>query len=647
MPQAITVIPQEVLKDQNVQSITEAVRYVPGVTASQGEGNRDALVFRGNRTSSDLFIDGLRDDIQTYRDLYNTDRIEVLKGPNGMIFGRGGAGGVINRVSKKAGWDAVQDFGLTYGSYNQKRVSGDFGQALNDQVAFRINAVYEDSDSFRDGVGLERYGVTPTLTISPSENTNIYLSAEYFKDQRIGDRGIPSVNGAGDSTIKNRPFNLSDDDQFYGNARLSPNETETKAFNAIVEHTFANNVKVKNSTRYADYDKFYQNIYASSGVTNADTVRLSGYRDETDRINILNQTDVIIPFSTGNLKHTLLAGVEFVSQDDDNKRLTATGGSSEIGFVSVSNPTASVAFTGVNRNQETDISSSAFYVQDQIEFSSQWQAVLGLRHDRFKTEYKNLVNGNRVDITDNFISPRAGLIFKPSGNTSVYTNYSLSYLPKAGDQLTGFRSLSDPTFDPEKFINKEIGAKWDISPNLSFTAAAYILERENVVASDPAGTGNNILLNGQETKGLELSLAGNMTDKWSVIAAYTHQDGKITKQQGTGNSAILKGSDLAETPDNTLSLWNKYDINATWSVALGVVSRSEMYAAIPQVGSSTLLPGYTRYDAAIFAKLSDKASLQFNIENLTNKDYAASSHNNNNILPGAPISGRATLNYSF
>jgi catecholate siderophore receptor len=647
VPQAITVIPQEVLKDQNVQSITEAVRYVPGVTASQGEGNRDALVLRGNRTSSDLFVDGLRDDIQTYRDLYNTDRIEVLKGPNGMIFGRGGAGGVINRVSKKAGWDAVQDFGLTYGSYNQKRVSGDFGQALNDQVAFRINAVYEDSDSFRDGVGLERYGVTPTLTISPSENTNIYLSAEYFKDQRIGDRGIPSVNGAGDSTIKNRPFNLSDDDQFYGNARLSPNETETKAFNAIVEHTFANNVKVKNSTRYADYDKFYQNIYASSGVTNADTVRLSGYRDETDRINILNQTDVIIPFSTGSLKHTLLAGVEFVSQDDDNKRLTATSGSSQIGFVSVSNPTASVAFTGVNRNQETDISSRAFYVQDQIEFSSQWQAVLGLRHDRFETKYKNLTNSNRVDITDNFVSPRAGLIFKPSGNTSVYANYSLSYLPKAGDQLTGFRSLSDPTFDPEKFINKEIGAKWDISPNLSFTAAAYILERENVVASDPAGTGNNILLNGQETKGLELSLAGNMTDKWSVIAAYTHQDGKITKQQGTGNSAILKGSDLAETPDNTLSLWNKYDINATWSVALGVVSRSEMYAAIPQVGSSTLLPGYTRYDAAIFAKLSDKASLQFNIENLTNKDYAASSHNNNNILPGAPISGRATLNYSF
>lgn len=647
VPQAVTVIPQEVLQDQNVQSIQQAVQYVPGVTASAGEGNRDALVFRGNRTTSDLFIDGLRDDIQTYRDLYNTDRIEVLKGPNGMAFGRGGAGGVINRVSKKAGWDAVKDIGITYGSFDQKRVTADFGQGLTDEVAFRINAVYEDSDSFRDGVGLERYGVTPTITIAPSENTNIVLSAEYFKDQRIGDRGIPTLNGAGDSTVKSRPFDISDNDQFYGNARLSPNETETTAFNAIIEHTFANNVKVKNSTRYADYDKFYQNIYASSGVTNAGTVRLSGYRDETDRTNIQNQTDVTIPFTTGSLKHNFLAGVEFLSQDDENRRLTATGGSSAIGFVPVNNPTAAVTFTGINRDQETDISSRAFYVQDQIEFSSKWQAIVGLRHDRFETDYKNLVNGDRVDIADEFVSPRAGLIFKPTGNTSLYANYSLSYVPKAGDQLTGFRSLSDPTFEPEKFINKEIGAKWDINPNLSFTAAAYILERENVVASDPGGSGNNILLDGQETTGLELSLAGNITDKWSIIAAYTHQDGEITKEQGTGNSAILKGSDLAETPDDSFSLWNKYDINSVWSVALGVVSRSTMYAAVPQVGSSSLLPGYTRYDAAIFAKLSEKATLQFNIENLTNKDYAISSHNNNNILPGAPISGRATLNYSF
>ncbi len=646
-PQAITVIPQEVLKDQNVQSITGAVRYVPGVTASQGEGNRDALVLRGNNTTSDLFIDGLRDDIQTYRDLYNTDRIEVLKGPNGMIFGRGGVGGVINRVSKKAGWDSVKDLGITYGSYNQKRITGDFGQGLNDEVAFRVNAVYEKSDSFRDGVNLERYGVAPTLTIAPSENTNIVLSTEYFKDQRIGDRGIPSVNGAGNSKVKNRPFNLRDDDQFYGNARLSPNETETVAFNAIIEHTFANKVTIKNSTRYADYDKFYQNIYANSTVNNAGQLDLSGYRDDTDRENVINQTDLTIPFSTGSLDHKFLVGAEIVEQDNSNTRLTGT---ITPGPVNATNPTGTGTFTTKARDQDTDINSRAFYIQDQIEISPKWQVIAGLRRDIFNTDYTNNLSHQKVDITDAFWSPRAGLIFKPTANTSLYTSYSLSYAPRAGDQLLGFRGDENKPelFEPEKFVNKEVGFKWDINRDLSFTAAAYLLERENLIAKDPNLTGTSILIDGQETKGLELNLAGNVTDKWSMIAAYTYQDGEITKDQGSsGIITIKKGSELGETPKNTYALWNKYQINNTWAVALGVVGRSEMYAAVPQVGASTLLPGYTRYDAAIFAKLSEKATLQFNIENLTNKDYVASAHNNNNILPGSPISGRATLNYSF
>ena len=169
-----------------------------------------------------------------------------------------------------------------------------------------------------------------------------------------------------------------------------------------------------------------------------------------------------------------------------------------------------------------------------------------------------------------------------------------------------------------------------------------------LIARDPNVGGATVLIDGQETKGVELSLAGNLTDKWSVIASYTYQDGEITKDQGAaGDISIQKGSELAETPDHSYALWNKYEINGTWAVALGVVGRSEMYAAIPQVGDSTVLQGYTRYDAAIFAKLSEKAQLQFNLENLTNKEYAISSHNNNNIMPGAPISGRVTLNYSF
>ena len=246
VPQSISVVTQDQIKDQSIQSISDAIRYVPGVTAIQGEGNRDAIVFRGNATTGDFFVDGTRDDVQTYRDLYNTDRIEVLKGPSGMIFGRGGAGGVVNRVSKEAGWDPISQISASYGAYNQKRVSADFGQAINDEIAFRINTVYENSGSYRNGVDLERYGVTPTVTIKPSDKTKIVLSAEYFKDKRVADRGVPSANGAGNSVIQRKPFNIGDYSSFYGSALLSPTETETVAFNALFDHAFDNGVNVKN-----------------------------------------------------------------------------------------------------------------------------------------------------------------------------------------------------------------------------------------------------------------------------------------------------------------------------------------------------------------------------------------------------------------
>lgn len=648
VPQAITVIPQDIIKDQSAQSIQDVIRYVPGVTSSNGEGNRDAIVFRGNRTTSDLFIDGLRDDVQVYRDLYNTDRIEVLKGPNGMIFGRGGAGGVLNRVTKKAGWDAVKDLSITYGAWNQKRISGDYSQGITDDIAFRLNAVYEDADSFRNGVNMERFGINPTITISPDENTNIYFSTEYFKDKRIGDRGIPSVA----TTVgKNRrPFNLSDDDQFYGNAELSPNKAETTAINLIIDHTFDNKVKIKNNTRYANYNKFYQNIYPNAPVDLlTGTLDVSGYRDETDRQNIINQTDLTIPFTMGSIKHTFLAGMELLSQNNQNKRISPDGLTPDP--VSIANPVSTATFTNnLARNQDTQISSQAYYVQDQIEFTSKWQAVVGLRRDIFNTDYTNLLNNTNIDVTDAFWSPRAGLIFKLTKNTSLYASYSISYAPRAGDQITEFRTVTNPDlFNPEKFINKEIGIKWDINSKLSFTAATYILERENLIAPDPETAGINTLVDGQETKGLELSLAGNVTDKWSMIAAYTYQNGEITQDQGSSPNSISikKGANLGETPDHLFSLWNKYQINRTWAVALGLVGRSEMFAATETTGSNTLIPGYTRYDAAVFAKLSDKMDLQVNIENLTNKDYIISSHNNNNLLPGSPLTGRATLVYHF
>lgn len=660
VPQAITVITRDFIADQSMQSIADAVRYVPGVQAAQGEGNRDQLILRGNNTTSDLFIDGLRDDIQTYRDLYNTDRIEVLKGPNGMIFGRGGAGGVVNRVTKKAGWDAVKDVSVSVGSFDHKRVTADFGQGLTDEVAFRVNAVYEDSDSYRDGVDLKRYGITPTLTIRPTDKTQIELSTEYFKDERIADRGLPSLTrGVGTlANLGNRPFNISNYDQFFGNAKLSPTETETTAFNATITHAFDNGVQVKNSTRLAYYDKYYQNVFANGPVTTAGTVQMAAYLDETKRENLINQTDVTYMAKWGSVEHKLLAGTEFNVQDTGNKRYTPTGSTTDNGNFAIVLANSGFAvpanFNNLVRNQKSDVTVTAFYLQDQIVLNPQWQAILGLRHDHVDTDYTNLRTNTQLNVSDNLLSPRAGLIYKPTENSSLYANYSISYVPRAGDQLISLTAVT-ASFKPEKFINKEIGAKWDITPDIAFNAAIYNLQRENVLATDPTSVANSFLIDGQETTGLEIGLSGKLTEKWQVMGGFTLQDGEITKDiitfnsigARTPNNDIPKGSELALTPTRTFSLWNKYQINDIWAVALGAVSRSEMYALSPTATTSTILPGYTRYDAAVFAKINSQWDAQVNIENLTNKDYALYAHNNNNITPGAPLNLRATLNYHF
>ena len=644
VPQSVSVVTQEQMSDQSVQSMSDAVRYVPGVTASQGEGNRDALNFRGSGvTTGDFYLDGMRDDVQTYRDFYNTDRIEVLKGPNGMVFGRGASGGAINRVSKEAGWDPVREIKVTYGAYNQKRTSIDIGNGINDVAAFRLNAVYEESDSYRSGVNLKRYGVNPTFTITPSDNTKITIGAEYFKDQHIGDRGIPSI-GTG---LNNRPYRLEDYQTFYGNASLSPNETETKALNAMIEHAFNDNLSIRNRTRYASYDKYYQNVYADSAVSN-NLFAVGAYRDMTDRKNFINQTDITYKINTGRFEHQLLAGMEVGTQKTTNARFIAGNSERISSGVSVLSSTYSlpINLSNTSRNQASEIDIFALYVQDQIKISEQWQAIVGLRHDQLKTHYDNVKTSQTIEVSDSLLSPRAGLIFKPIENLSIYGSYSLAYVPRAGDQLLSLTATTQ-SLQPEKFINKELGAKYDISPQLSLTAALYLLERKNVAMTDPVNTSQNIVIDGQETKGAELGIAGKMTDRWSMFGGYSYQDAEFTKAMVISGSTYLAGTTLGQTPSHTFSLWNRYDFNESWGAAIGVVSRSQMYALTPTTAASTVLPGYARVDAAIFWKPTPKIQMQLNIENLTDKDYVTSAHTNNNLTPGAPITARATLTYNF
>ena len=651
VPQSITVITNELIRDQNMQSIGDVVRYVPGVAPSQGEGNRDAVIFRGNNTTGDFYVDGLRDDVQYFRDLYNIDRVDVLKGSNGMIFGRGGAGGVINRVTKEAGWTPIREIVAQYGSFSHKRIAVDIGQPINDIAAFRLNAMYQHSNSYRNGVDLERGGVNPTFTFKPTAQTKVVLSGEYFFDRRVADRGIPSFGLIPGVVNSGRPADTHRS-TFFGNADNSPVTVDAWSLNSLIEHTFDSSLKVRNRTRYASYDKFYQNIYANGVATAEDasgTVNISAYNDATERQNLFTQTDLLYNLSTWGVDHELMAGVEYGRQVSDNFRnngyfnndFSSAGRNTPVFFT---NPTtfAPVAFrpdSGTANNHGV-VETVGVYLQDQITLLPQLKAVLGIRYDNFDMNFVDKRgSGNRFHTTDGLISPRVGLIFKPVEPVSIYGNYSLAYVPRVGDQLTSL-SLSNATLKPEQFMNLELGAKWDIRPDLSLTAALYQLERSNVIAPMPNDPSRAMLVDGQRARGAEVGLMGRVTPQWSVMGGYAYTDAEITRQI----TGAQKGAVVAQVPRHTVSVWNRYDFTPFLGLGLGVIHRSSMYAALD---NTVLLPGFTRLDAAMFVRLTKVIRVQANVENIANIDYVASAHNNNNILPGAPRIFRLTVVANF
>jgi len=647
IPQSISVVTQAVIKDQAIQNMADTVRYVPGVGISQGEGNRDALVFRGNRSTADFFVNGVRDDVQYYRDIYNTESVEVLKGPNGMIFGRGGSGGVINRVMKEADWKPTREITAQVGSFDTKRVALDVGQGVNEVVAVRLNAVHEDSGSFRNGVELKRSGINPTVTVMPTEKTKVVLNAEYAKDDRTADRGIPST-GVGTVASPTGPLK-TDPSTFFGDPDRSKSNSELAAFNALVEHKLDNDVTIRNRTRYTAQNKFYQNVYPDS--ISGSTVTLKAYNDTTDRDTLFNQTDLLFSMNTGQVKHDMAVGLELGHQDTDNLRRTGkfnnTTTTTTVTLPSTTTTTPiTFANSGSDANNNSVMKQTSLYAQDQINLLPELQAILGLRYDRYEVGFVNNNTGVSIDRNDNLFSPRAGLVYKPIETASIYTNYSLAYVPRSGEQLTSI-TTGVATLAPEKFKNTEIGAKWDINPSLALNTAVFQLDRSNVILPDPTDTTKAILGGGQRNRGFELGLTGRITSAWSVMGGYTYQHGVITSAQAStvsGGVAAAKGATLAELPKNNFSLWNRYNINQTWGAGLGIITRGPMYAAID---NKTQLPGFARVDAAVYAKINKDVKFQLNIENLFDTQYYASAHNNNNITPGSPIAIRLSVTSNF
>lgn len=627
VPQAVTVVTDALIRDQAMDSIADVVRYAPGVGIAQGEGNRDAVIFRGTGSTGDFFVDGVRDDVQYYRDLYNIERVEILRGPSGMAFGRGTSGGAINRVTKQADGRAHRSTSAQLDTAGRRRATLDVGGALDAAWSLRVTGMAEHSDTYRDDVSIERYGLNPTLTWR-GEATRVELGVEHVRDDRTADRGVPSFQG--------RPL-ATDPSTFFGDPALSPTWARVSAFNAAIEHDFANGLVLRNRTRIADYDKLYQNVYPGAVTPDGREVSLSAYNNATQRRNVFNQTDLILDVDTGPVAHTLLIGTELSRQATDNLRLTGyfTGISPTTTTVRVPvsdpRPRQPITFrAGPTDADNTGVArGAAVYVQDQMTLTPALKAIVGARYDRLAVDFTNRRTGMRLERSDGLLSPRAGLVYAPVAPLSIYASWSKSLVPRAGEQLASL-TPSNAALEPEAFVNREVGAKWDITPVLSADLAVYRLDRRNVAISNPAVPTELILVDGQRTRGVELGLSGRVTDRWSVVGGYAYQNGIITRTQ---SASAREGARLAQLPRHSASLWNRIDLTPTWGAGVGLVYRGSMFAA---TDNTVTLPGYTRVDAAAFYRPSPRWGLQLNLENLTNRRYFASANGNNNITPGAP-----------
>ncbi|MAQ00992.1 MAG: TonB-dependent siderophore receptor [Alteromonadaceae bacterium] len=640
VPQSLSIMTAEDITERGITSIGEIIDYTPGVNTSQGEGHRDSVVFRGVRSTADFYIDGNRDDVQYYRSLYNVEQVEILRGPNALLFGRGGTGGILNRVSKKAKLDETfTGYKATLNSFGGYGVEIDTNTDMSSTSALRINAMYESLDNHRDFFDGERIGFNPTARFELSEDSVLDMSYEYINHERFIDRGIPTgADGRPVESLKNVVF---------GDPENNYHELEAHVFRVNLSHQFNDYTKANVNVFYGDYDKVYSNFYASGYDADTNIVELDGYIDETTRDNLIVSGNLISEFSTGSIGHMVIAGTEIIRTNSDQFRLNpefdSTGNDREtfitqrplmfsgLSGINAAGNQVTTAFTALNDDTRVNLDVASFFVQDEIELSEHLDLVLGARFDRFDIEVFNAKAVETRSRTDEQVSPRAGLIYKPQENISVYASYSESFLPRSGEQYTDING-SDNQLDPDTYSNQEIGIKWDFAQGLSFTAALFENEQSSPQVADDNPETLDVI--NSDISGYELQLTGYLNDDWRITANYSHLEGEIVDRSGP------TGLTPRELPENTFSVWSTYQVNDVFGVGLGATYQDESFI---NNGNSAVLPSYTRWDASAYYDISDDLRVQLNIENLTDELYFPNAHATHQATVAAPLNAMLTV----
>ena len=633
VPQTVTIVTDDDIRSQGFREIGDIIRYTPGVNTSQGEGHRDAVVFRGVRSTADFFLDGVRDDVQYYRSLYNVEQVEILRGPNALLFGRGGTGGIINRVTKKAVLgEAFGGYDLGTDSFGALDFAADYNVQTSSNSALRFNIHSDALENHRDHYDGTRFGMNPTVTVALSDKTTVELSYEYADHERFIDRGIPTINNAPDESLSNIVF---------GDPDINTTTLEANIMRANVSHKFSENRKGNLAVQSSSFEKMYQNLYASG--YDGTLVTMDGYLDPTERDNFIISGNIVTEVVTGSVTHTILVGAELINTENKNHRYdtnwSTTDDDNEV--FDISRPmdftvnsagvATAVNFTNSLKSKtESDISVTSLFIQDQMDLTDNIKLMIGGRLDSFDITVDDIKNGTSESRTDDRFSPRAGLIYKPQESVSLYMSYSESFLPRSGEQFKKLDATA-ARLDPDVFESTELGVKWAMTDTLSFTAA--IFDSEQTKATYDNVTGENSEIRGLQVDGMEVELRGQVSDKLELAVGYSSLDGTTSS-----------GGVAREVPDHTFSLFAKYQVDENFGWALGVTQQGESHI---KDNSTLILPEYTRFDFAAYWDVSDDMVLRLNVENLSDELYFPHSHSTHQASVGEQLNARVSLSKRF
>jgi len=636
VPQTLSIVTDEDIRKQGFRELGDIVRYTPGVNTSQGEGHRDSVVFRGVRSTADFYVDGVRDDVQYFRSLYNVEQVEVLRGPNALLFGRGGTGGIINRVSKRA--QVGEQFGsFTMGrdTFGSRDISADYNTELNDNAALRLNVHMDQLENHRDFYEGNRYGFNPTMRFEISEDSTLDLSYEHANHERFIDRGIPTMNGEPVEKLSEIVF---------GDEDLNITTLKADIWKANLSRNFSETMKGNLTFQKSEFEKMYQNLYAAAYDGINDTVTLDGYRDPTVRENTIISGNIVSEIQTGSITHTLLVGAELIDTANANHRFDSYFSTTEkdketfkvarpldITVNSLGVATTVDFATKLKSKTDSGISVESIYIQDQIDLSENFKVLLGGRFDVFDITVRDIKAGTSESRKDEEFSPRAGLIYKPQENISLYVSYSESFLPRSGEQYKKLAS-SAAKLDPDVFESTEVGVKWDLTDDLSFTASYFDSEQTQAVSDSETGEMSEIV--GLTVDGFELELKGQLTDNLYLAFGLSNLDGKTSS-----------GGEPREIPEHTGSIYAIWQSSDDAGYSVGVTTQGDSVIGNNKPGN--ILPSYTRVDVAAWKNLSENLSVQVNIENLTDELYFPHSHSTHQASVGESFNGRISIRRTF